>query len=176
MQTVKEMQWGVNLPKERMEIPEGAEVYMYGNQKYNIWEFQKERMRKQLANDTGNFYTYSKEHLSLAFPLVNENEINAKAKAENEARWKTKNGFENVVKRTNWNEHPKKPDQAGMDDLQIPYVQQMEDKMQMLKKRGAAGDDHVGEKDFNTKFTCPQVFSDNEYFKTVHLGGDDMVL
>lgn len=95
---------------------------MYGNQKYNIWEFQKERMRKQLAKDTGNFYTYSKEHLSLAFPLVNENEINAKAKAENEARWKTKNGFENVVKRTNWNEHPKKPDQAAMDNLQIPYV------------------------------------------------------
>lgn len=29
-------------PKERMNIPEGVEVFMYGNQKLNIWEFQKE--------------------------------------------------------------------------------------------------------------------------------------
>ena len=33
-------------PKERMNIPEGVEVFMYGNQKLNIWEFQKEQMRK----------------------------------------------------------------------------------------------------------------------------------
>jgi hypothetical protein len=26
-------------PKERMSIPEGVEVFMYGNQKLNIWEF-----------------------------------------------------------------------------------------------------------------------------------------
>ena len=26
-------------PKERMNIPEGVEVFMYGNQKLNIWEF-----------------------------------------------------------------------------------------------------------------------------------------
>jgi len=36
-------------PKERMNIPEGVEVFMYGNQKLNIWEFQKEQMRKQIA-------------------------------------------------------------------------------------------------------------------------------
>jgi hypothetical protein len=28
--------------KERLNIPEGVEVYQYGNQKLNIWEFQKE--------------------------------------------------------------------------------------------------------------------------------------
>lgn len=33
-------------PKERMAIPEGVEVFMYGNQKLNIWEFQKEQLRK----------------------------------------------------------------------------------------------------------------------------------
>jgi len=33
-------------PKERMVIPDGVEVFMYGNQKLNIWEFQKEQMRK----------------------------------------------------------------------------------------------------------------------------------
>lgn len=38
-------------PKERMSIPEGVEVFMYGNQKLNIWEFQKEQLRKQISND-----------------------------------------------------------------------------------------------------------------------------
>ena len=28
--------------KERLQIPEGVDVFMYGNQKLNIWEFQKE--------------------------------------------------------------------------------------------------------------------------------------
>ena len=50
-----------------------------------------------------------------------------KAKVENEARWKTKAGFDNVMKRENWNEHPKKPAQSTIDDLKIPYVLQMED-------------------------------------------------
>lgn len=76
-------------PKERMAIPEGVEVFMYGNQKLNIWEFQKEQLRKQISNDNKNFYTYSKDFLSLAFPLINENEIAMKAKIENETKWKT---------------------------------------------------------------------------------------
>ena len=63
----------------------------------------------------------------MAFPLVNEAEIAMKAKVKNEARWKTKAGFDNVMKRENWNEHPKKPAQSTIDDLKIPYVLQMED-------------------------------------------------
>jgi len=75
----------------------------------NIWEFQKEQLRKHIANDPSNFYTYSKEHLSLAFPVVNENEIKMKEKEDNESRWKTKAGFDYIMKKQNWNEHPKKP-------------------------------------------------------------------
>jgi hypothetical protein len=56
--------------------------------------------------------------------MVNENEIQQKAKADNERKWVTKTGFENVVKRSNWAEHPKKPDQATIDGLTIPYVVQ----------------------------------------------------
>lgn len=159
-----------------MEIPEGAEVYMYGNQKFNIWEFQKDRLRKQLSKDTGNFYTYAKDHLSLAFPMVNENEIAAKAKADNEAKWVTKTGFENVVKRGNWNEHPKKPDPATLDDLLVPHVEQMKDKMSIMKERGGAKMGFIGDQNFNKNFTCPQTFSQQDYFKTVHLGGDDVIL
>lgn len=90
----------------------------------NIWEFQKEQLRKHIANDPSNFYTYSKEHLSLAFPLVNENEIKMKEKEAGEAKWKTKAGFDTLNKKTNFNAHPKQPPQSVMDDLKIPFVQQ----------------------------------------------------
>ena len=36
-------------PKERLNIPEGVDVFQYGNQKLNIWEFQKEQMRVKIA-------------------------------------------------------------------------------------------------------------------------------
>jgi hypothetical protein len=39
-------------------------------------------LRGHLALDQSKFYTYSKEYLSLAFPLVNENEIIKKSKEE----------------------------------------------------------------------------------------------
>lgn len=96
-----------------MSIPDGVEVFMYGNQKLNIWEFQKEQLRKQIENDKANYYTYAKgggaDFLSLAFPLVNENEIKVKEKEENETKWKTKTGFDNVLKKESFTLHPKKP-------------------------------------------------------------------
>lgn len=108
-------------PKERLIIPDDVDVFFYGNQKLNIWEVQKEELRQKIAKDPTNFYTYSKEYLSQSFPLVNENEIAVKEKEENEARWKTKAGFDNVMKRQNWNEHPKRPDQSTIENLKIPY-------------------------------------------------------
>ena len=42
-------------------------------------------MRKKLSQDKTKFFTYSPDHLGLAFPLVNEHEIDARAKAENQA-------------------------------------------------------------------------------------------
>lgn len=35
--------------KERLYIPDDVEVFVYGNQKLNIWEVQKEEMRQKLA-------------------------------------------------------------------------------------------------------------------------------
>ncbi len=46
------------------------------------------------------FYTYSKEYLSLAFPVVNENEIARKEKEDNRRKWLTKDGFINLDKKT----------------------------------------------------------------------------
>ena len=164
-------------PKPRMSVPEGVEVFMYGNQKLNIWEFQKEQLRKQIADDPKNFYSYSQDFLSLAFPLVNENELKMKEKEESEARWKTKSGFDNLIRNSNYAEHPKKPPQSVLDDLQIPYVEQMKEKLATIKARGGpfGPGDHDGKIDFFTNFRCPPTFADPDFFKTVFISGDDMV-
>jgi len=52
--------------------------------------------------------------------MVNENEIAVKEKEENERRWKSKEGFDIVNKRVNWNEHPKAPHPATISELKIP--------------------------------------------------------
>jgi len=56
------------------------EVFPYGNQKNNIMDIQKEKLRKMIENDSANFYTYSRDYLSQSFPLVNENIIALKSK------------------------------------------------------------------------------------------------
>lgn len=78
-------------------------------------------MRKNIASDNSNFYTYAKDYLSLAFPKVNEYEIAQNAKEENEKGWKTKAGFDILNKKENYNEHPKRPPQSKVDELQMPH-------------------------------------------------------
>ena len=104
------------MPKPRIDVPDGFEVHPYGNQKNNIYEVQKDQMRKVISQDKEHFYTYG-QTLAGAFPIVNENEIKVKAKLDNESRWMTKKGFDQLGKRSNWNEHPKKPDKATIDKL-----------------------------------------------------------
>ena len=100
------------LPQPRIDLPAGVEVFPYSSQKLNIWEFQKEQLRKTIAADNSNFYTYAKDHLSLAFPRVNEYEIAQKMKMDNQNGWKTKSGFDILNKKENYNLHPKKPPQS----------------------------------------------------------------
>ena len=37
--------------KERLYIPDGVDVFQYGAQKLNVWEFQKEQLRQEMAKD-----------------------------------------------------------------------------------------------------------------------------
>ena len=56
-----------------------------------------------------------------------------KEKEDNESRWKTKAGFDNVMKKQNWNAHPKMPDPATQDSLKYPYHKSAMETKQMLK-------------------------------------------
>ena len=96
-----------------------------------------------------------------------------KEKVENESRWKTKHGFDVHMKKTNFNEHPKKPHPATMDDLLIPYMEQKNDEKSKLKGQQYRPQDH-GKTDFQSKVQNVNTFSDQGYFKTVFASGDDM--
>lgn len=114
--------------------------------------------------------------MSLAFPIVNEHENKLKEKEDSEARWKTKSGFDNLIRNTNFAAHPKKPPQSIIDDLQIPYVEQLKDKMATLKSRPPfVPEENGGKQDFFMNFRCPPTFAERSFFKTVFISGDDMV-
>ena len=93
-------------------------------------------MRKHIVQEAkSKFFTYTKQHLRLAFPLVNEADIDSKAKIDNETRWKTRDGFRDLRK-LNLNEHPKKPPTSVIDNIrQNPYYEQNEHTNQMLTKQ-----------------------------------------
>ena len=79
------------------------------------------------------------------------------------------------MKTQNWNEHPKKPDGPAIENLKIPYHEQvLETKMRMK------GFQYVpslyGKPDFLSKVKAQRpTFSEGEYLKTVFISGDDMV-
>jgi hypothetical protein len=166
-----------NHKRERIEFPEGVEVYMYSGQKLNYYEQQKEIIRKKVEQDNAHFYTYSPEHLSLAFPIVNENEIEQNEKALNQSKWRTKEGFQNVTKKPKeeYNMHPKKPPQDMLDDLKEPFYIQKELKDKTIKslQRDLRTDHNKDE--FNLNIKPVTTFSKKEYFNTVFLGGDDVI-
>ena len=110
-------------------------MFQYSCQKLNIWEFQKEQLRKHIAEDKSNFYTYAKDYLSLAFPRVDPQEAAIKAKQDNQAGWKTKTGFDILDKKKNFNEHPKKPHLSKAEELLIPYHIQMNESLSKLQKK-----------------------------------------
>mmetsp|Transcript_13352 Transcript_13352/g.11850 ORF Transcript_13352/g.11850 Transcript_13352/m.11850 type:complete len:295 (+) Transcript_13352:109-993(+) len=150
---------------------------MYSGQRLNNNEQQKETLRKTIAKDTGNFYTYSKEHLALSFPLINENEIAYKEKLMNESMWKTKNGFQNITRKSKgeYTIHPKKPPQDTLDDLMVPFHEQKAAKEAAIKslQRDLIADPN--KPGFNLNIQSVYTFGDKETFNTVFLGGDDVI-
>lgn len=160
--------------KRRIDLPDEIEVYGYGGQKNNIWEFQKNQMRKHIASDHKNYYTFSKDYNSGAFPVVNENEVAWEEKKQSEGRWRSKNGFDTLNKRQNWNELPKKVPESVAANLAIPYIQQIAEMKTGLKPKPFNADD-PSKVDFHSAVKTSPTFSDKSYFNTVFISGEDMV-
>lgn len=78
------------------------------------------------------------------------------------------------MKKQDYNVHDKKPPQSVIDDFQIPYVDQLKDKMEALKSRAPFKPDEY-KPDFQKNFRVPPNFSERDFFNTVFISGDDMV-
>lgn len=72
--SLKDMSKG-SPPKKRIEVPQDFEVFGYSGQKLNIWDFQKDQLRKHIQKETGKLYTYSEKYLGGAFPVVEMQEL-----------------------------------------------------------------------------------------------------
>ena len=93
----------------------------------------------------------------------------------NEGRWKTRNGFDNLDKKTNLNAHHKKPHQSVLDDLQFSYAQQRQEQQHVIKGSCYRPQDD-GKVDFYGKVNAAHAtFAHPNTFKTVFISGDDMV-
>lgn len=80
-----------------------------------------------------------------------------------------------MLKNSNFAAHPKKPPQSVLDDLQIPYVEQLKDKIATMKGRPPFVQEDSSKPEFYSNFRVPQTFSDQQFFKTVFISGDNMV-
>ena len=132
-------------------------------------------MRKIIAEDKQHYYTYSNDFLGGAFPVVNEETQIASEKADSQARWITPTGFDNLNKRINWNQHPKKPDSAKLSDLSYPYVKQVASTKAALSTKMYRPQD-IGKPVFVAgSKNLPSTFSHQTYFKTVFCDSADDV-
>ena len=124
-------------------------------------------MRKVISQDKAHFYTYSKDFLSGSFPVVNELAEQQKEKAQSQARWLTPKGFDNLDKTKNWNEHPKKPDKAKLEDLKFSHAKQAAFTKAALAKKVYRPQDEGKNVFVAGSVNVPFTFSEQGYFKTV---------
>jgi predicted secreted protein len=93
-------------------------------------------------------------------------------KQKNMARWKSKNGFDVLNKRENWNEHPKSPPQSKKDEFLTPYHVQKAEEKAKLKSHTYDPREHNG-LDFHSHVKSPTTFSEKEFFNSVFVSGGD---
>uniref|UniRef100_UPI00398F31E3 uncharacterized protein cfap92 n=1 Tax=Pristiophorus japonicus TaxID=55135 RepID=UPI00398F31E3 len=101
------------------ELPEGTAIYNYSNQALNCTEQAKGLLRQEMATKPNQYYTYSQEFLSATLAPVDIDKEQKKAKERSKAAWLTFDGFRYPGFRSSLqsNEHPKKPDQARINEL-----------------------------------------------------------
>lgn len=85
--------------KQLLDIPEEEEIYIYGGQRLNFYNMQKQHQRQRIQKDPKNFYTYSKAHLGLSIDPYNLREVKRHNTIMNKTLMKTKKGFRPLIKR-----------------------------------------------------------------------------
>ncbi|XP_069500062.1 uncharacterized protein CFAP92 isoform X2 [Ambystoma mexicanum] len=112
--------FGKPLEKTISHVPaNGKPVHNYGCQSLNSSELAKKMLRQELAKEPKQRFTYSQDYVSATVdPVDMKEEENALAKKSKDS-WLTHDGFVYPGVRTDLecNQHPKKPDEARLEDL-----------------------------------------------------------
>ena len=73
-------------------------IYFYSGQKKNYYNKLVEEMRRKYNSDNNNYYSYSPDHLTLSFPMIenytNDDYLNA---VENKKKWICDKDFDRYV-------------------------------------------------------------------------------
>jgi hypothetical protein len=105
----------------RPRIDSSSDLFLYANQKLNVWEQQKSLLRQSLQpKSKQNHYTYCKDFLQAAFPIAAE-QSKVSEHTLSQAQMLTKDGFDTLNKRDSWNRLSLKLAPSQREDLQIPY-------------------------------------------------------
>jgi len=86
---------------------------------------KKSKLRAKLARDPKGTYTYSNDFLSHQFSMADEDNMSRDAAKDAKSKWKTQRGFIYPAPRkpSEYNVHPKKPDETRLDILKERWVE-----------------------------------------------------
>ncbi|TMW55410.1 hypothetical protein Poli38472_013301 [Pythium oligandrum] len=158
-------------------------VYMYSGQKLRTQDALQEELRKQLSKDKRGTYTYGPEFQSLAFSLVNPDELRQTEEREGRKLWTTQRGFIYPAPRptSEYYKHRDAPSEARCEDLRQPFVDNI-NHPKPVSRDGSSPSNGRSRPEFVTLPSKDMVFggtngdgsANPDYFKSVHLCGEGL--
>ncbi len=161
-------------------------IYIYSSQKRrSLIEAQRE-FREKIAKEKNTLYTYSSEFVSATIAPVDPIEIYKEQDLEEKKKQLTDTGFRYPQPKdpSEYNIHPKRPSQFAIEKLREPWEGSRKNNSP-TNARGSANDPLIlTPNGFDTKPCTSKIFGlvdpitkkqDPNFFKSVHLGGDEEV-
>ncbi|XP_069795917.1 uncharacterized protein cfap92 isoform X3 [Narcine bancroftii] len=107
----------------KVVLPEGRKVHNYSIQTFNSTEEAKRLLWEMLAKKPKQRFTYSQKFLAGIVTSVDVVSEEKRMKKKSKEAWLTSDGFRfpGFKSSLEANEHPKKPDQARIDELKKPW-------------------------------------------------------
>jgi len=75
------------------DYPKDENVYLYSTMKKNYYADYVDKHREIYEADKTHYYTFSKDFLTLSFPMVKNKNMEYEEYLENKNKWRTKEGF-----------------------------------------------------------------------------------
>ncbi|RLN46983.1 hypothetical protein BBJ28_00010045 [Nothophytophthora sp. Chile5] len=159
-----------------------APIYMYSGQK--LRDALQEELRKRLANDSHDTYTYSREFQSLALSMIKPETLQQTEEQEQRKKWTTERGFVYPAPRqpAEYYKHVNAPSAARCEDLHQPFVDNVNHPKPVSREAG--GSSGTRGLKFSTLPSKDMIFGGTngdgtvnpDYFRSVHLCGEGLRL